>query len=205
MPPDPPEHQGQQAIAPRRRQQHNLQIHPGVQHAAPQGQPLPPQQLHRQHSAPEGAGRARKISTWRSSLLLRQKASSTINTAAAPRHRGRAQKAHPRQEDGHRIQSAQDGPQGKAQPGQGLPRQPGRGQQQQVVHHRVEQKQRVHIDDRHPGPSSPSPGRGPFACPHYRAPGQRNRSESVVLFHRIFPFFTPILDNIVSRYYNEAR
>ena len=65
------------------------------------------------------------------------------------------QKAQPRQKDGHGVQPAQPRSQGKAHPMQGLPRQPGRSQQEKVIHPSVEVEQRVYVDHCH----SPTPPR----------------------------------------------
>ena len=89
------------------------------------------------------------MTTCRSSRLLFQKAASTISTAAARRQGGRARKESPGRKMATAYSPPQHSPQQKAQPGQGLSRQPGGGQEQQVVHHCVEQKQGIHIDDGH--------------------------------------------------------
>ncbi len=114
------------------------------------------------------------MTTCRSSRLLFQKAASTISTAAARRQGGRARKESP----GRKMDTAYSPP---AQPpaesaaGPEAPRQPGGGQEQQVVHHCVEQKQGIHIDDGH-GYTPPSTA---AALSIIGSLDQRNRSKQL--------------------------
>ena len=80
------------------------------------------------------------------------------------------QKAQPGQEDRHRVQPPQGRAQGEPPAPQGLPRQPGRGQQEEVVHQSVEEEQRVYIDNGHVSP--------PFGTSYYRSLAGRKQSES---------------------------
>ena len=149
MPACPLENQGEGPVAPGGRQQHDLQVHPGVEHPVGQREPPPAQQGDGQYSAPEGAGEGEEDDH------LPQQPPAFPEGGQHHQHRrrqtagGAGQKGEPRQEDGHRVQPPQRGPQQEAQPGQGFPRQPGGGQEQKIVHHCVEQKQGIHIDDGH--------------------------------------------------------
>ena len=128
MPACPLEDQGEGPVAPGGRQQHDLQVHAGAEHPVGQRQPPPAQQADGQHPAPEGAGEGEEDDH------LPQQPPAFPEGGQHHQHRrrqtagGAGQKGEPRQEDGHRVQPPQRGPQQEAQPGQGFPRQPGGGQ-----------------------------------------------------------------------------
>ena len=195
----PPEDQGDDRIAPRCREQDDLQVHGGVEHPAPQAQPPPPQQSDGQHASAEGAGEQKK------DHHLAQQAAAAAEGGEHHQHRRRQPAEGPPQEpeagqkERHRIKPAQQRPQGEAEPAQPLPGQPGGAEQEQIVHNGVEQEQGIHIDHSQAGHLLSARSRsGPFLFspaapwgrsdkPYYRVRPSRKRSQSRCHFQEKSP------------------
>ncbi len=153
MPPDPLEHKGEGPVTYSRRQQDHLQIQSGVEYPVAQRKAGPAQQADRHHTAAEGAGKGHEKDP-----LTEQPAAPAVGDQEHQDSGGDAacrmgQEGQPRQEDRHSIHPSQDSPQSEAPTAEGLPGQPGRSQQEEVVHQSVEEEQSIDVDDRHSSPS----------------------------------------------------
>ena len=190
----PPEDQGDDRIAPRCREQDDLQVHGGVEHPAPQAQPPPPQQSDGQHASAEGAGEQKK-----DHHLAQQAAAAAEGGEHRQPAEGPPQEPEAGQKERHRIKPAQQRPQGEAEPAQPLPGQPGGAEQEQIVHNGVEQEQGIHIDHSQAGHLLSARSRsGPFLFspaapwgrsdkPYYRVRPSRKRSQSRCHFQEKSP------------------
>ena len=90
-------------------------------------------------------------------------------------HRRLGQKAQPRQKHRRRVSAPGQGRQCVAPPPQGKPRQPGRAEEEQIVHQSVQNKHAVYVNDRHAAPP-------PFSKGYYRTGKPGKRSQSVGKF-----------------------
>lgn len=151
----PPEHQAQDRVADNDRDQQKAQVESGVQHPVFQRQPPSPQELQRQHNAAQGGGSAEK----------HQKQPEQPGTSAIARQHHQHRRADlaqrmgqplaARQEKDRGIHGPQQRPQRQPGPGDHFPGDPGRRQQQQIVHRQVQQKEHIYVNYGHGAPPFP--------------------------------------------------
>ena len=150
------EQPGDEHIAPRRRQEDKAQIHGGIKDAVLQSEPPPAQELEGEHAAPDSCGHGKEYQTHP------QEAAAFAVARQQGQHRhpqlaeGMEKKAHARQDGGGGVGRPDGRPQSQPAPAEYLAGQASGGQQQEIVHHKVEQEQLIQIDHRHPA-SPPCP------------------------------------------------
>ena len=124
----------------------------GVKDAVDHRDPSAGQQAQPQDTARHGAGDGEEQQQQPQQPLLAAVGDQAQEDPRRQLHRPRGQEAQPRQEHRRRVASPGQGGQEVAPPAQGQPRQPGGGEEEEVVHQRVQSEDAVDINHRH-GPS----------------------------------------------------
>ena len=140
---------GDDDIAYCRRQENQPQIHGRVKDPVAQREPLPAQQLQGKDPASEGGGHGKEDQAHPQQPLAPAKGGGQHEDGSPQLAQRMEQKTHVWEKDRRGIGRAQGRAACHPQPPQRLPRELGRSEQQQIIHHEIEQKKRIDIDDGH--------------------------------------------------------
>ena len=167
-----PEHHTHQSIGRRGGRQQHPGIHVRVEHSPGHRHTASRQQPQRQHAACQRTGQGKKQQRQPGQPGFTAVGDQSHQYACRRLHRRGGQKPHARQKHRHRVRSSRQSSQQIPPPAQRDPRQPGRDQKQQVVHHPVEDEHAVHIHHCHHAASLP-----PMNAIIGRSAGERRRKQ----------------------------